>query len=89
MTANELIEACDIPKSTIYRKLERLSQASLVREQDVINPNGGRTTKYERDFDDVVISMDEDDDFSVTVKRPQRKFDERLAEIWSKMGEEI
>ena len=89
MTATELIETCEISKSTVYRKLERLSQASLVREQDVINPNGGRTTTYERNFNDVVISMDEDDDFSVTVKRPQKKFDERLADIWSKMGDEL
>jgi len=89
MTAPELIDACDIPKSTLYRKLDLLSQASLVREQDTINPGGGRTTKYERDFDDVMISMDEDDGFSVTVERPPRNADERLADIWSKMGDEL
>lgn len=89
MTANELIDACDIPRSTLYRKLERLSRASLVREQVTINPGGGRTMKYERDFEDVTISMDEDDDFSVTIKRPPRKVDERLADIWSKMGGEL
>ena len=89
MTANELIDACDIPKSTLYRKLDLLSQASLVREQDIINPGGGRTTKYKRDFDDVTISMDDEDNFSVTVERPPRKADERLADIWSKMGDEL
>ena len=89
MTATELIDACDIPKSTVYRKLELLSDASLVREQDTINPGGGRTTKYERDFDDVMISMNEDDGFSVTVERPPRNADERLADIWSKMGDEL
>lgn len=89
MTATELIDACDIPKSTLYRKLDLLSEASLVREQDIINPGGGRTTKYERDFDDVTISMDDEDDFSVTVERPPRKADERLADIWSKMGDEL
>lgn len=89
MTATELIDTCDIPKSTLYRKLELLSQASLVHERDTINPGGGRTTKYERDFDDVTISMDEDDDFSVSVERPPRNADERLADIWSKMGDEL
>ncbi|MBX0296920.1 winged helix-turn-helix domain-containing protein [Haloarcula nitratireducens] len=89
MTANELIDACEISKSTLYRKLDRLSQASLVRERDVINPGGGRTTKYERDFDDVTISMDETDTFSVTIDRPSRQSDERLADIWSKMGDEL
>jgi DNA-binding transcriptional ArsR family regulator len=89
MTATELIDACDIPRSTVYGKLELLSDASLVREQDTINPGGGRTTEYERDFDDVTISMDEDDGFSVTVERPPRNADERLADIWSKMGDEL
>ncbi|WP_135823175.1 MULTISPECIES: winged helix-turn-helix domain-containing protein [Halobacteriales] len=89
MTANELIDACDIPKSTLYRKLELLSRASLVREQDTINPGGGRTTRYERDFDNVTISMDDEDDLSVAVKRPPRSPDERLEDIWSKMGDEL
>lgn len=89
MTATELTDACDIPRSTLYRKLELLSRASLVREQDSINPGGGRTTTFERDFDDVTISMDDEDDFSVAVERPPRNPDERLADIWSKMGDEL
>ena len=89
MTANELIEVCDIPKSTLYRKLELLSQASLVREQVTLNPQGGRITRYERDFDDVMISIDDDGSFSVAVERPPRTADERLADIWSKMGDEL
>ncbi len=88
MTANELIDACDIPKSTVYRKLELLARASLVHERDTINPGGGRITRYERDFDDVIVSIDEDG-FSVTVERPPRRADERLADIWSKMGDEL
>ncbi|MXR43091.1 helix-turn-helix domain-containing protein [Halobaculum sp. WSA2] len=89
MTANELIEACDIPKSTVYRKLELLSSASLVRERDSINPGGGRVTHYERSFDDVTISMDETGEFSVSVDRPPQSADERLADIWSMMGDEV
>lgn len=89
MTATELVERCDIPKSTLYRKLDLLSGASLLHEQDTINPEGGRTTRYERDFDDVLISIDETDSFSVTVKRPQRTPDERLADIWSTLGDEL
>ncbi|MFC6733865.1 MULTISPECIES: helix-turn-helix domain-containing protein [unclassified Haladaptatus] len=89
MTATDLIDACDIPRSTLYRKLELLSTASLVRERDVINPEGGRTTRYERDFDAVTIAVTDDDTFSVSVERPPQNAGERLADIWSKMGEEL
>ena len=89
MTANELIDTCDISRSTLYRKLDLLSSASLVRERDTINPDGGRTTRYERDFEDVMISINEDDTFSVSVERPYRTADERLTDIWSKMGDEL
>lgn len=88
MTANELSDMCEIPQSTLYRKLELLSHASLLREQDTINPQGGRTTRYERDFDNVMISMN-NNKFSVTIDRPSRKADERLTDIWSRMGDEL
>jgi DNA-binding transcriptional ArsR family regulator len=89
MTANELLDACDIPKSTLYRKLELLSSASLVREQETINPGGGRVTYYERSFEDVTISMDDTGTFSVSVDRPPQSTDKRLADIWSMMGDEV
>ncbi|AUV84320.1 ArsR family transcriptional regulator (plasmid) [Salinigranum rubrum] len=89
MTANELLDACDIPKSTLYRKLELLSFASLVREQETINPGGGRVTYYERSFEDVTISMDDTGVFTVNVDRTPQSTDERLADIWSMMGDEV
>jgi DNA-binding transcriptional ArsR family regulator len=89
MTANELIDACDIPKSTLYRKLELLRAASLVRDRDSIKPGGGRVTHYERSFDDVIISMSDDGDFSLRIERPAQSTDERLADIWSMMGDEV
>ncbi|ELZ27554.1 hypothetical protein C475_06530 [Halosimplex carlsbadense 2-9-1] len=89
MTATELIDACDIPKSTLYRKLDRLGSAALLRERDTIHPEGGRTTTYARDFDNVLIAIEDDDSFSVAVDRPSRSADERLADIWSAMGDEL
>lgn len=89
MTAAELTDQCDIPKSTVYRKLDRLSQASLVREHVEANPEGGRTTRYERDVTDVTISVEDDAEFSVAFERPPRRVDERLADIWSTMGDQL
>jgi len=84
-TAPELSDACDVPRSTLYRKLELLTDASLLRERETITPGGGRTTEYERDVDDVTISVG--DDFSVAVERPSHDPDERLADVWSKLPE--
>jgi DNA-binding transcriptional ArsR family regulator len=88
-TANKLVVASGIPRSTVYRKLELLRDAGIIRGRDTINPGGGRTTKYERDFNDVTISMDNKGDFIVDVEPPRRSVDEELADIWSKMGEEL
>jgi DNA-binding transcriptional ArsR family regulator len=89
MTANELLEACDIPKSTLYRKLELLSAASLIREQETINSGGGRVTHYKRSVEDVTISLDDTGEFSMNIERPPQSTDKRLADMWSMMGDEV
>jgi DNA-binding transcriptional ArsR family regulator len=89
MTANELEEACEIPKSTLYRKLELLGDASLVQERDTINPSGGRVTHYERAFDELMVSMDGNGEFSIAIERPSQSTEERLVDIWSMMGDEL
>lgn len=89
MTATDLHDACEIPRSTVYRKLDLLSEADLVHERVEIGPDGGRTTWYERDITDVTISIDADDTFSVSVDRPPRRADERLAQLWTDMREEL
>lgn len=43
---------------------------------------------YQRDFNDVTISMD-DDQFNIEISRPKRSIDERLTTIWSRMGDEL
>lgn len=88
MTAPQLLEAIDVSRSTLYRKLDRLSEASLLREDVTVNPGGGRTTRYRRDFRDVTISI-EDDRFAVDVERPAESAEDRLLSIWSDLGEEL
>lgn len=73
----------------MYRKLELLSTATLVREHIEINSEGGRITRYQRDFDDVTITPEDDDQFNVAINRPTQSVDERLANIWSTMGDEL
>jgi DNA-binding transcriptional ArsR family regulator len=90
-TASDLSEECDIPLSTTYRKLEKLTDASLLQESTDIRRDGQHTTRYAVAFDDVTVSLDAtDDDAELTVafSRPEATRDERLADLWSELREE-
>ena len=88
MTASELSEACDIPLSTTYRKLELLSDASLLDEHIEIRTDGRHTTRYALAFDEVRIGLDEDRSVEVTIKHRTRAPDQRLSALWSEVSKE-
>jgi len=94
-TASDLSEECDIPLSTTYRKLEKLTDASLLRESTDIRRDGQHTTRYSVSFDTVTVSIDREDDeadepreLTVEFSRPDRTRDERLADLWSELRDE-
>ena len=84
-TARELSEVCDMALSTTYRKLELLSEASLVDERTKIRPGGHHTTQYALDFEAVRITLDEAREFNLDIRRPARAPDEQLAQLWSEV----
>jgi predicted transcriptional regulator len=90
MTANELSEACDIPLSTMYRKLDRLTESDLVRESTEIRESGQHTTRYARDFTEVSVWVDDEEELVTTVERPaaEQTADQRLEELWTELREE-
>jgi len=90
MTANELSEACDIPLSTMYRKLDTLTDASLVAESTKIQQGGQHTTRYELDFTEISVLLSEDHDLKTDIDRPSRDStaDQRLEELWAQIREE-
>ena len=67
LTASECSEACDLPLSTTYRKLERLSAAGLVEEGLRIRRDGKHAGQYRRRFSDVVVELGDDGCFGVEV----------------------
>lgn len=89
-TASELSEECGIPLSTTYRKLETLTEASLLSESTDIRRDGQHTTRYSVAFETVAVSMDEDPERRLAVEfdRPERTRDERLADLWSELRRE-
>jgi len=89
-SASELSNECDVPLSTTYRKLETLTDASLLDESTVIRRDGQHTTQYAVAFDAVIVSIDEADgrQLAVEFERSDRTRDERLADLWSELREE-
>jgi DNA-binding transcriptional ArsR family regulator len=88
MTASELSEACDIPLSTTYRKLELLSNASLLEERIEVRTDNQNTTRYAIAFDEVRIGLDNDRSIEVAIKHRQRTPDQRLSALWSEVSKE-
>lgn len=87
-TASELTETTDIPRSTAYRKLEQLTEATLLEEGVEIRADGSHAGRYAVDFREVVIGLD-DNQFMIEIERPARRSDERLAELWSEVRKEL
>jgi len=88
MTAQEIADATDIPQSTAYRKLDLLSEATVVDERTEIRQDGHHTTRYLLDFETVHIGLAEDRSFDLEIDRPARSPDEQLARLWSEVRRE-
>ncbi|WP_159525987.1 winged helix-turn-helix domain-containing protein [Halobacterium bonnevillei] len=88
MTAKELSEKCDIPLSTTYRKLELLTDAALLEERAVLQPDGHHTTEYDLVFEEVIIQLDGNRNLDAGITRPSASTDERLETLWAEVSKE-
>jgi hypothetical protein len=68
-TAPEISEACDIPLSTVYRKVDRLTELSLLETRLRIDAAGRHPTQYQRGIDGLLIQCGPEDALSVSVYR--------------------
>lgn len=57
-SASELAEDCDLPPSTAYRKLERLTDVGLLGQRTRIRTTGKHVSEYRRVVDEVVVGFD-------------------------------
>jgi len=88
MTANEISEASDIPLSTTYRKLELLTESTLLTEGVEIRPDGQHASTYEVAFEEVTVDLNDDREVEVSITRRARTADERLESLWSEVRKE-
>lgn len=57
-TAGELIDELDIPRSTLYRKVDSLVDAGLLAERTRIGGDGNHKSEYVRRLDDLSLTVD-------------------------------
>lgn len=88
MTASEVVESCDLPSSTAYRKLDLLTDATLLSEGTELRRDGHHATLYEVAFEEVSVELTDDRELTVTVARPAERADERLARMWQEVRKE-
>ncbi len=88
MTADEVADQSGVPLSTTYRKLDLLTEASLLEEGTEIRPDGQHASRYTIAFEEVVIALAENREFEVDIARRPRTADERLANLWSEVRKE-
>jgi DNA-binding transcriptional ArsR family regulator len=56
-TASETADVCDLGLSTVYRKLERLTDADLCEERVTVRSDGCRVSRYRRSVDELRVSL--------------------------------
>ena len=88
MAAKELSQACEIPQSTTYRKLDMLSDASLVEERTEIREDGRHTTRYLADFEEINVSLTEEGVIDLSIDRTESSPEQRLTELWDEVRTE-
>lgn len=57
LSAKEISDACNLPASTTYRKLERMSEAGLLKESIRIKQSGKHTCEYAAVVQDLTVSI--------------------------------
>jgi DNA-binding transcriptional ArsR family regulator len=57
MTASELSEELDLPISTVYRKLNHLTDLPLLEETTDLTPDGKHPHRYECRIDEIRVSV--------------------------------
>jgi predicted transcriptional regulator len=80
MTAQEVADTCELPRSTAYRKLDDMVEAGLLERRE----SGREAATYALAFDEVVVSVTEDGsrDLDVSVSRQSRTASQQLSNMW-------
>lgn len=59
-TVSELVETCDIPMATAYRKVDRLTELELLDERIRVSPEGRNSREYRLQAESIHVAISED-----------------------------
>lgn len=57
-SARELVDRCDASKPTVYRRLNRLESAGLVRTRMALHPDGHHRKEFAVDFERLTLDFE-------------------------------
>jgi predicted transcriptional regulator len=85
-SAAELGERCGVSESTVYRRVDRLTDADLVAEQTRPRPDGHHETVYVATLARVEVTV-EDGSVEWTLERDRERTDvaDELARMWGEL----
>jgi predicted transcriptional regulator len=81
MTVPELSERSEAAESTLYRRVEQLTEAELVTEQTRVRSDGHHDTVYAATLTDCHVTL-RDGQFEVELERTDRDAADRLHRLW-------
>ncbi|ELZ04793.1 transcriptional regulator [Natrialba chahannaoensis JCM 10990] len=65
LSASEVSDRCDVPLSTTYRKLDLLTDATVLEEQLRIRRSGQHVSEYTQRLDTISIAIEMDDGIAI------------------------
>lgn len=60
LSAKEIVDHCEIPSSTAYRKIDRLVDIGLLQERIRLRSSGNHIREYRRSVDHVGLTLGDD-----------------------------
>ena len=81
LSANELSDRCDVSASTVYRRIDRLTTADLVRERTRPRRDGHHETVYVSALDRFELTV-RDGDLDWTLERRGADPADELSRMW-------
>ena len=81
LSAKELSERCDVSQSTVYRRVDRLTEAGLVTERTRPRADGHHDTVYVARLDELTVRL-RDGRLEFELDRVGEDIADRLTRLW-------